>query len=86
MKKINHLVPAFVALAALLQATGAQACVGCREPGSDTVVRESQTVMAGLAFSWSVLFMLGFVLLMVGGMSFYIWQTCRRLARENPGS
>lgn len=87
MKKTSpYLVPALVALGMLLQSLAAQACVGCREPGSDTVARESQTVMAGLAFSWSVLFMLGFVLLMVGGMSFYIWQTCRRLARENPGS
>jgi len=86
MKKSPHLVPAIVILGALLQAPVAQACVGCREPGADTVIRESQTVMAGLAFSWSVLFMLGFVLLMVGGMSFYIWQTCRRLAHENPGS
>jgi hypothetical protein len=59
----------------------ASACVGCREPGSDTIARESPTVLAGWAFSWSVLFMLLFVFLIIGGMSVYIWQTCRRLDR-----
>jgi hypothetical protein len=58
------------------------ACVGCREPGSETIAKESPTVLAGWAFSWSVLFMLLFVFFIVGGMSFYIWQTCRRLDRE----
>jgi heme/copper-type cytochrome/quinol oxidase subunit 2 len=38
-------------------------------------------VLAGWAFSWSVLFMLLFVFLIIGGMSVYIWQTCRRLDR-----
>ena len=58
------------------------ACVGCREPGSETIAKESPTVLAGWAFSWSVLFMLVFVFAIVGGMSLYIWQTCRRLERE----
>jgi hypothetical protein len=58
------------------------ACVGCREPGSETVAKESPTVLAGWAFSWSVLFMLVLVFAIVGGMSLYIWQTCRRLERE----
>lgn len=86
MKTRARSIAALATIWMLLQTAVAQACVGCREPGADTVARESQTVMAGLAFSWSVLFMLGFVLLMMGGMSFYIWQTCRRLAQQNPGS
>jgi len=86
MKIRLSLLPVLVTAWMLFQVTAAQACVGCREPGADTVASESKTVMAGLAFSWSVLFMLGFVLLMVCGMSYYIWQTCRRLARENPAS
>ena len=86
MTRIRQFTYALAVAWIFLQATAAQACVGCREPGTDTAARESQTVMAGLAFSWSVLFMLGFVLLMVSGMSFYIWQTCRRLARENPSA
>ncbi len=57
----------------------AQACVGCREPGALTLAQESPTVLAGVAFSWSVLFMLAFVMLIVVGMSAYIWNTCRRL-------
>jgi len=72
-----------IALAAFFSAAeGVMACVGCREPGSETIAKESPTVLAGWAFSWSVLFMLLFVFLIVGGMSFYIWQTCRRLDRE----
>jgi heme/copper-type cytochrome/quinol oxidase subunit 2 len=72
-----------IALAAfLLAAECVMACVGCREPGSETIAKESPTVLAGWAFSWSVLFMLVFVFLIVGGLSFYIWQTCRRLERE----
>ncbi len=63
----------------------ASACVGCREPGSDVMAKESPTVMAGIAFSWSVLFMLLFVCLIVGGMSLYIGKTCRRLERERSG-
>jgi hypothetical protein len=73
-------------LTALLFAVAdAAACVGCREPGQDTLAKESPTVMAGIAFSWSVLFMLVFALLIVGGMSFYIGKTCRRIERERSG-
>jgi len=72
-----------IALAAFFSAAECvMACVGCREPGSETIAKESATVLAGWAFSWSVLFMLLFVFVIVGGMSFYIWQTCRRLDRE----
>lgn len=60
----------------------AAACVGCREPGSDVVARESQTVAAGVAFSSSVIFMLIVVLLMVSGLAAYIWKTCRQLERS----
>jgi hypothetical protein len=72
-----------VMLAALFSAADCvMACVGCREPGSETIAKESPTVLAGWAFSWSVLFMLLFVFLIIGGMSLYIWRTCRRLERE----
>lgn len=60
----------------------ALACVGCREPGSLTLQHENSTVLAGMAFSWSVMFMLGFVMLIVFGMSLYIWRTCRRLDQK----
>ena len=59
----------------------AAACRRSRQPGSDTIARESPTVLAGWAFFWSVLFMLLCVFLIIGGMSVYIWQTCRRLDR-----
>lgn len=73
-------------LTALLFTLGnAAACVGCREPGAEVMAKESPTVMAGIAFSWSVLFMLGFAILIVLGMSLYIGQTCRRIERERSG-
>lgn len=66
--------------------SNAQACVGCREPGSETINHESPTVMAGVAFSWSVLFMLVFAFLVVGAMGAYIWHTCQRIERERARS
>lgn len=63
----------------LVASVPVQACVGCREPGTLTLEHETPTVLAGMAFSWSVLFMLGFVLAIVFGMSFFIWRTCRQL-------
>ncbi len=73
-------------LTALLFTLGdAAACVGCREPGADTIAKESPTVLAGIAFSWSVLFMLGFAILVVLSMSLYIGHTCRRIERERAG-
>ncbi len=75
----------FVVASVLLLVHQAAACVGCREPGAETVAKESPTVMAGVAFSWSVLFMLCFVLLLVAGMSLFIGQTCRRIERERGG-
>jgi hypothetical protein len=73
-------------LTALLFAVAdAAACVGCREPGQETIAKESPTVMAGVAFSWSVLFMLAFALLVIGSMSYYIGKTCRRIDQERSG-
>ena len=80
MRKLTF--PALVFAAFFCAAERVMACVGCREPGSETIANESPTVLAGLAFSWSVLFMLVLVFAIVGGMSLYIWQTCRRLERE----
>jgi hypothetical protein len=74
--------PLLVLMALHLAAEGSLACVGCREPGAETLAKESSTVLAGWAFSWSVLFMLFFALMIVAGMSLYIWRTCRRLDRE----
>ena len=76
---------AIVLAAILLLVDQASACVGCREPGAETVAKESPTVMAGIAFSWSVLFMLCFVVLVVVGMSVYIGRTCCRIEREREG-
>lgn len=81
---MKHRWPIFLS-ALLFAVADAAACVGCREPGSDVMAKESPTVMAGVAFSWSVLFMLLFALLVVGGMSLYIGKTCQRIERERSG-
>lgn len=57
------------------------ACVGCRAPGTSGPV-EPQTITAGIALSWGVIGMLAVVLLIVGGLSYYIVDTCRRLDSE----
>lgn len=53
-----------------------EACVGCRTPG-DSLSDPTKTIQAGLAFSWSVLFMLGAVLTGVGLMVGFIVRACR---------
>ncbi|MEI8311920.1 MAG: hypothetical protein WCH98_14320 [Verrucomicrobiota bacterium] len=74
--------PASLITAALLFHQGAMACVGCREPGAFGP-DEPQTVMAGVAFSWSVITMLVIVAALLGGLGFYIAKTCKRVDREN---
>ena len=66
----------------LLAQHSAIACVGCRTP-EVTATEEPQTVLAGIAFSWSVLTMLAIVITIVTGLGFYIARTCRRVDREN---
>ena len=57
------------------------ACVGCRE-GSN-MSNEPQTFLSGISFSWSVLFMLGFVFSLLIGMTLYMRRTCVQLAAKN---
>jgi hypothetical protein len=56
----------------------ALACVGCRAPGTSGP-DEPQTITAGIALSWGVIGMLAVVFLIVGGLVYYIVDTCRRL-------
>lgn len=57
------------------------ACVGCRAPGTSGP-DEPQTITAGIALSWGVVGMLAVVFLIVGGLVYYIVDTCRRLDRD----
>lgn len=69
--------------ALLLCQHAAMACVGCRTP--EVGNEEPQTILAGVAFSWSVITMLVIVLGAIGGLTIYIAKTCQRLDREkNP--
>lgn len=83
MKTLKAQMSAGMVFLFVVASSPVQACVGCREPGTLTLEHESPTVLAGMAFSWSVLFMLGFVMAIVFGMSFYIWRTCRRLDQRH---
>lgn len=81
---MKHLIA--IALAVLLiRLPEAAACVGCRQPGTSGPA-EPQTITAGIALSWGVLSMLAVVLAIVGGLTWYIVTTCRRLdsTRNNP--
>jgi energy-converting hydrogenase Eha subunit E len=83
--RVTYRQPIWLAvfLGAVLLAPGSLlACVGCREPGSQTVQNESGTVIAGFAFSWSVLFMLAFAVAVVALLAGYIWRTVLRLEED----
>lgn len=74
MKRIFPLV----ALLCLYPAMSALACVGCRQPEVNAL-DEPQTVMAGVAFSWSVVSLLVMVLLIAGGLTAYIARVCQQV-------
>lgn len=78
---MNRHVAALLALM-VLGLSNASACVGCREPGLDTVSNEPSTVLAGFGLSWGVLIMLGTALTIVGSLVAYICRTISRL--DNP--
>ncbi len=65
----------------LLLAPRAMACVGCRTPGDLTMANENPTVLAGIGFSWGVVFLLVFVLTLLAAMVSYIWWTCVQIER-----
>jgi len=74
--------PAALLSAILMFQHSAMACVGCRTP-MVSGAEEPQTILAGVAFSWSVITMLVIVGAIVGGLGFFIASTCRRVDREN---
>jgi|GEM_PF-958086 len=67
----------------LAAAVEAAACVGCREPGADTVAAEPQTVLAGVGFSWGVILFLAVAFSIVGSLSVYIARVATNLDRAN---
>jgi len=58
----------------------AQACVGCRAPGEKS---DQLTVTAGVALSWSVLFMLVFIGCALAFLGWYIARYCSQLSAEH---
>lgn len=55
-----------------------KACEGCKMAVADGVV-EPQTMMAGMALSWSVLFMIAIVLLLLVGFIWFAYATCLKI-------
>jgi len=60
-----------------------QACPGCRTVGEEVERSEPQTVMAGFAFSWSVLFMLAVVFVVLSFLTLFITKTVKSVDRHN---
>lgn len=61
-----------------------QACPGCRTTGEMVRLQEPQTIEAGMALSWSVLFLLVVVGGVLSVLGFLIAKTIRRLESERP--
>jgi hypothetical protein len=57
------------------------ACEGCKEPSN--VTGASGVGGIGASFSWSVLFMIGMLALLISGMVFMMIRSCRQLAAQH---
>ena len=56
------------------------ACEGCKEPSSVTGASGVDGISAG--FSWSVIFMLGAVGSLLGGLVWMVVRSCKQLSAE----
>jgi len=56
------------------------ACEGCKEPSS--VAGSSGVNGIGAGFSWSVIFMIGMISLLVAGMIVMIVRACKQLEAQ----
>ena len=57
------------------------ACEGCKEPSS--VAGDSGVGGIGASFSWSVIFMIGMLSVLLTGMLFMIVRSCKQLAAQH---
>lgn len=74
-----------IGMTLLASVASSVACVGCREPGADSIANEPATALAGFGFSWGVLFMLAILLSLLGGLVAYIWRSAVEVDRLNNG-
>ncbi|MFI0347986.1 MAG: hypothetical protein ACH346_04330 [Chthoniobacterales bacterium] len=56
----------------------AKACEGCKMGAVNGLI-EPQTMMAGVALSWSVLFMLAVVFALLTGFIWFAYKTCKKI-------
>lgn len=73
-------------LVVILSPSLADACVGCRTTGNMVEQGEPTTKAATVAFSWGVMFMLGMVTALGGGMGVYMKRTISRIDRQRDDS
>lgn len=59
--------------------------MGCRQVGDGVAKIEPQTIQAGFALSWSVLFMLATVIGVLTFLGFFIARTVSNLDRAQSG-
>jgi len=57
------------------------ACEGCKEPSNVSGASGVSGISAG--FSWSVIFMLGAVASVLGGLVWMVVRSCKRLSAEH---
>lgn len=74
-----------VAVALLAPVSGANACVGCRQVGEGVAKVEPETIQAGIALSWSVLFLLAVVFGVLTFFGFYVARTIARIENDRAG-
>jgi len=81
---VKALRTAAVGICFLMQgASSLHACPGCKKLSEEVGRVEPQTVMAGFAFSWSVLFMLAVVFAVLGFLTVFITKTVAAIDRRN---
>jgi hypothetical protein len=56
------------------------ACELCKEPSN--VAGDSGVAGIGASFSWSVVFMLGMLAFLIGGMVLMMIRSCKKLAEQ----
>jgi len=80
----RHLALAVVAVLVAWPHSVVDACVGCRQTSEEVARVEPATVMAGFAFSWSVLFMLVIVATLLMFMITYMRKVMRDIDARFP--
>jgi hypothetical protein len=82
INKTNRMLRFFSLLGALLISylPSLLACEGCKEPSN--VAGDSGVAGISASFSWSVVFMLGMLTILMSGMLLMMVRSCKQLAEQ----